>query len=266
MSESAETSAGGGAATSGIPRQLPATAESVPTAAGVPVIPAPPTPIRRTSGGASTPFRDSPDTDPPPTTEPDLSSAVSGAQRGDEASFRLIYRTVQPGLLRYLRVLVGDDAEDVASEAWLQIARDLPTFRGDADGFRGWAATIARHRALDHLRRRGRRQREDVPVELVTAQLAGPDDTAGEALEAMSTEAALRLITGLPLDQAEAVLLRVVMGLEAKTAGRVLGKRAGAVRTAAHRGLRRLAEQLGAVEHPGERGDQQDRSARSRRT
>ncbi|WP_241841890.1 RNA polymerase sigma factor [Pseudofrankia sp. BMG5.36] len=168
------------------------------------------------------------------------------AQRGDEAAFRLIYRAVQPGLLRYLRILVGDDAEDVASEAWLQIARDLRSFRGDFDGFRGWAATVARHRALDHLRRRARRQRDDLPVELVLPELAAPDDTAGEALEALSTETALRLIAGLPLDQAEAVLLRVVMGLDAKTAGRVLGKRAGAVRTAAHRGLRRLAEQLGA--------------------
>ncbi|WP_373412972.1 sigma factor, partial [Streptomyces sp. NRRL B-24572] len=35
----------------------------------------------------------------------------------------------------------------------LEIARDLGRFRGDGAGFRGWTATIARHRALDHLRR-----------------------------------------------------------------------------------------------------------------
>jgi len=35
-----------------------------------------------------------------------------------------------------------------------------------------------------------------------------------------------------------------VLGLDAKTAGQVLGKRPGAVRTAAHRGLQRLAERL----------------------
>jgi RNA polymerase sigma-70 factor (ECF subfamily) len=52
------------------------------------------------------------------------------------------------------------------------------------------------------------------------------------------------LIATLPRDQAEAVLLRVVLGLDAEAAGQVLGKRAGAVRTAAHRGLRRLARQL----------------------
>jgi RNA polymerase sigma-70 factor (ECF subfamily) len=186
--------------------------------------------------------------------QPDLSAAISRARRGDEGAFRLIYRATQPGLLRYVRLLVGDDAEDVASEAWLQIARDLASFRGDADDFRGWAATIARHRALDHLRRRNRRPRDDVPVEMVMTQLAAPDDTSGSALEAVSTEAALRLIAGLPLDQAEAVLLRVVMGLDAKAAGRVLGKRAGAVRTASHRGLRRLAEQLGELGISGSGG------------
>jgi RNA polymerase sigma-70 factor (ECF subfamily) len=177
--------------------------------------------------------------------ELDLRAAVVQAQGGDELAFRLIYRMIHPGLLRYLRVLVGDDADDVASEAWLQVTRDLATFRGDFDAFRGWTATIARHRALDHLRRRTRRRGESMPVEMVLTEVAAPDDTAGGALESISTEAALRLIAALPVDQAEAVLLRVVLGLDAKTAGRVLGKRAGAVRVAAHRGLRRLAEQLG---------------------
>jgi len=184
----------------------------------------------------------------------DLSAALSEAQRGNEDAFRLIYRTTGPGLLRYLRLIVGNDAEDVASEAWLQIARDLASFRGDFADFRGWAATVARHRALDHLRRRNRRPGDDMPIEMLMTELAAPDDTSRSALEAVSTEAALRLIAGLPLDQAEAVLLRVVMGLDAKAAGRVLGKRAGAVRVASHRGLRRLAEQLGELGITGSGG------------
>src|SRR5579875_1137769 len=70
------------------------------------------------------------------------------------------------------------------------------------------------------------------------------DDTAGGALEAVATRAAIALIATLPPDQAEAVLLRAVLGLDAATAGTVLGKRPGAVRTAAHRGLRTLARRL----------------------
>jgi RNA polymerase sigma-70 factor (ECF subfamily) len=51
-------------------------------------------------------------------------------------------------------------------------------------------------------------------------------------------------IRSLPRDQAEAVMLRAVMGMDAKTAGRVLGKRPGAVRSAAQRGLRSLEASL----------------------
>ena len=172
-----------------------------------------------------------------------LSAAVSAAQDGDEDAFRLLYRSIQPGLIRYLWVQVGDVAEDVASETWLQVARDLRKFRGDDAGFRGWVATIARHRALDHLRHQRRLPPADGLLEEV-AELQAADDTAGSAIDAMSTRAALALIARLPRDQGEAVLLRAVMGLDAKTAAKVLGKRAGAVRTAAYRGLRGLAAYL----------------------
>ncbi|MET9654119.1 RNA polymerase sigma factor [Streptomyces sp. NPDC006460] len=180
---------------------------------------------------------------PPAAHGPDLGSAVERAQRGDEEAFAEAYRIVHPGLLGYLRGMVGEDAEDVASEAWLEIARDLGRFRGDAAGFRGWTATIARHRALDHLRRARSRPRATA-LEQHVWELPAPGDVAVEALDALSTERALALIAGLPPDQAEAVLLRVVVGLDGATSARVLGKRPGAVRSAAHRGLKRLARQL----------------------
>jgi RNA polymerase sigma-70 factor, ECF subfamily len=183
----------------------------------------------------------------PATDQPAL---VAAAQRGDEVAFRDLYRAVQPGLLRYLRALVGDDAEDVASETWLQVARDLRAFRGK-EGFRTWVVMIGRNRAMDHLRRL-RRRPVTVAVDDLTELLhhAESADTAASAVESMSTEAALALIRSLPQDQAEAVLLRVVVGLDAPAAGRVLGKRPGAVRTACYRGLRRLADHLDQYADP----------------
>lgn len=181
----------------------------------------------------------------------DLDVALRAAQAGDEEAFRLLYRLQQPALLRYLRVLAGDDAEDVASEAWLQIARDLGGFTGDWDGFRGWTATIARHRAMDSLRAQRRRPVSALPVEhLPESRLATVADTADQAIELLGTEAAVALIATLPRDQAEAVMLRVVIGLDAKATGRILGKRAGAVRTAAYRGLKALADRLSAPAPP----------------
>lgn len=187
----------------------------------------------------------------------DLGGFVVRAQAGDETAFTRVYREVQPMLLGYLKGLVADDAEDVAAETWLQITRDLGTFRGDGQGFRGWAATIARHRALDHRRRRKTRP-ETTPLDQAPSGLHQARDAAVEALEHLDTVRALRGVAALPRDQAEAVLLRVVVGLDASRAAQVLGKRAGAVRTAAHRGLRRLAAQLALTqnvrdENPGPR-------------
>jgi RNA polymerase sigma-70 factor, ECF subfamily len=173
-----------------------------------------------------------------------LEAALGAAQRGDPDAYRTIYRDTQPRLLRYLHALTGDDAEDIASETWLHIARDLHTFHGDYDAFRGWAATIARHRALDHHRTHTRRPPPiPVPAEDL-ATIAAHDDTATTAIDTLTTTAAIRLISRLPPGQAEAVLLRAVLGLDATHAAAVLGKRPGAVRTAAHRGLRTLARHL----------------------
>lgn len=176
----------------------------------------------------------------------DLEDALQRAMGGDPAGFVTLYRELQPRLFRYARALVGQDADDVTGEAWLQIARDLPSFFGDLDGFRGWAASITRHRALDLVKARSRRRAEPLGLQVLPelADLTAAGDTAEAAIAALSTAQAVEIIASLPRDQAEAVLLRAVVGLSAQAAGSVLGKRAGAVRVAAHRGLKTLARQI----------------------
>jgi RNA polymerase sigma-70 factor (ECF subfamily) len=183
-----------------------------------------------------------------PGRQADLDATVQRMLHGDEDAFRLVYREIQPGLLRYLTYLVGEaDAEDVAAETWAQAVRDLGSFAGSLDGFRGWVTTIGRHRAMDHLRGRARRPVADVDAE-VLAEIPTPEGTETVALGLVSTTEALALIATLPPDQAEAVLLRAVVGLDAKSAAQVLGKRPGAVRTAAYRGLRTLQRRISAGE------------------
>jgi RNA polymerase sigma-70 factor, ECF subfamily len=185
----------------------------------------------------------------------DLDLALDAARLGHESGMADLWHALNPMVLRYLWVIVGQSAEDVASEAWLQAARDVHGFRGNAAGFRVWLFRVARHRALDELRRSG--SRPEVPAGLAAADdLAAPDDPAVEAIERLATRRALLLIAGLPPDQAEAVLLRAVAGLDVAQTADVLGKRPGAVRVAAMRGLRRLAVTLTAEQEPANAPEQ----------
>lgn len=167
-------------------------------------------------------------------------AALAGAQGGDQDGFTAVFRDVQPVLLRYLRVIAPEAAEDVAGETWLQVVTGLQSFRGDERAFRAWLFTIARHRAIDWGRARARRRTLPyTPDETETGPVA--PDTADVVLERMSTQAVLATIATLPSDQAEIIMLRVVAGLDAPAVARLVGKTPGAVRVAAHRGLKRLA-------------------------
>lgn len=165
---------------------------------------------------------------------------LAAAQGGSEAAFTRLWRDANPALLRYLRVIAPGAEEDIASETWVQVVRGMPLFRGDEQAWRAWLFTTARRRAIDLARRRSRRP--EAPLDDGTAaELPGPEDPAETALEHLSTSAAIALVSRLPRLQAEVILLRVVAGLDTESVARLVRRSPGAVRVAAHRGLRRLA-------------------------
>jgi RNA polymerase sigma-70 factor (ECF subfamily) len=174
----------------------------------------------------------------------DFDRALARARAGDESGFIMLWTDLNPRLLRYLRIL-GCDADDVASESWLQAVRDLGRFHADsADEFRAWLFTIARHRAIDDARSRVR-LRDRLLAPLLAAGQHGREDTSGsaedEVLDGLSTRRAIALVGKLSKDQAEVVALRVIAGLDTDAVAAMLGKSPGAVRVILHRGLRALA-------------------------
>jgi RNA polymerase sigma-70 factor (ECF subfamily) len=168
---------------------------------------------------------------------------LADAQAGDQDAFAAIFRDIQPPLLRYLQVIAAGAADDIAGDTWLQVIAGLARFRGDERAFRAWVFTIARHRAIDIGRSLARRKTLLVRLgETDGRQVTA--DTADVVLEQLSTRAVLAAIGSLPADQAEIIMLRVVAGLDAPSVAELVGKTPGAVRVAAHRGLRRLATQI----------------------
>jgi RNA polymerase sigma-70 factor (ECF subfamily) len=170
-----------------------------------------------------------------------LDDALSRARSGDESGFLELWRTLQPRLLRYLRVQSGESCEDIAAETWLQIVRDLPNFIGTADGFRGWLFTIARHRAIDAARAKSARPSDPVADIASAGRLASSPSAEQQAMEELSTQRALAMVSSLPREQAELVALRVIAGLDVASVAEIVGKSPGAVRVSVHRGLRALS-------------------------
>ena len=190
-----------------------------------------------------------------PTTRHSLGDQFPGiliaAQDGGEWAVAILYRWLHPAVVGYLRARAGDDAEDLASETWVAVARGLSNFSGDETAFRSWVFTIAHRRLIDLHRVTARRPRTRTLHPVEGEGLDGPlempadDDPAAEVVAAAAgDEAVRRIVKLLPKDQAEIILLRVVAGLPVDEVAAITGRKPGTVRVLQHRALRRLAERL----------------------
>ncbi len=172
-----------------------------------------------------------------------LLAAAQGDTGEADGAFSVLWRDANPALLRYARVIAPEAAEDVAADTWAHVVRGLDAFRGDEASWRAWLFTTARRRAIDEGRRRSRRPVVCVP-DLPDTAGPGSEDPADLVLEKLGTEAAISIISSLPRFQAEVIMLRVVAGLDNHAVAQLVGRSPGAVRVAAHRGLRRLEATL----------------------
>jgi RNA polymerase sigma-70 factor, ECF subfamily len=169
-----------------------------------------------------------------------MDDALVRARAGDEAGFLELWRSLQPRLLRLLRVLGCDDPDDVASETWLQVVRDLHRFSGGEEDFRKWLFAIGRNRAVDAARARSRRPASPMAAADLDTR-ADDQRVEDQVLDGMSVRGAVEILARLSPDQAEIVALRVIADLDTPYVAKILGKSEGAVRVALHRGLKALA-------------------------
>ena len=174
----------------------------------------------------------------------DFARVLAEAQGGSEDQFAVLWRDANPALLRYLRVLAPENAEDIAAETWVHVVRGLTRFVGDEAAWRAWLFTTARRRLIDQARLRKRHPAD--PLDDVNAvDMPRSPDAAQLALDNLATKSAVALLAQLPPLQAEVIMLRVVAGLDTEAVADLLGKTPGNVRVMAHRGLKKLEDLLG---------------------
>lgn len=181
-----------------------------------------------------------------PSNEDEFASLVEQARQGAEPALTAIYRGQQGRLLRVLRSEVGDAAEDVASQVWLEVFGSLARFEGGEADFRAFLFTVARRRVADHRRSRWRRPSTAVEPEVLHgAPDSSPtvDDLVADGID--GDAAVRRVVEILGEDVARVVLLRIVGGLSAEEVATLTGRSPGAVRVLQHRALKKLASELG---------------------
>lgn len=138
------------------------------------------------------------------------------AARGNDLAYEVLYRRHHQPVYAFIFHLLGgrhsaSDAEDIAQETF---ARGYASIRSKRDGsFRHWIITIARNRAIDHIRARSPRV---VPLhdETVECDPAAAVDCASVTAEDRAEFAwVVEAVGGLPERQREALVLRELGGM-----------------------------------------------------
>ena len=163
-------------------------------------------------------------------------SVLAAARAGADWAWERIYGDLAGPVIGYLRVHGAADPEDVAGEAFLQVVRDLPRFRGDERDFRAWVFTIVHRRLVDERRRRGRRPAAPMPEGL---DLPG-GDVVEDAQTRLDRRRVLDLLGELPPDQRSVLLLRILGDMTIEEIAGAVGKRPGAVKALQRRALNRV--------------------------
>jgi RNA polymerase sigma factor (sigma-70 family) len=180
------------------------------------------------------------------TLSPDFARILGAAKSGAEWAWAAIYRDLAGPVTGYLASRGAVDPDDLASETFFQVARDIASFAGDESGFRSWLFTIAHHRLLDAKRAADRRLRPTALVEPVCHCEGG--NTEDEAMGRLATAQVLSALERLTEDQRMVLALRIVGDLSLAETAQVLRRRAGAVKTLQHRALLALKREIEAGE------------------
>ena len=164
----------------------------------------------------------------------ELDGLARAASSGDSACLQRLLRVLGPDVLRVIRSVLGSthpDVEDLLQESLLGLIRALPSFRFESS-VKTLALTIGFRHALG-----AKRRRRDVARWIDSFQRLEEPLTASPESPAQSLEIERRrdlvaaLLTTIPKPQAEALGLRVVVGLSIEDIARTTEVPANTVRS-----------------------------------
>jgi len=171
---------------------------------------------------------------------------LPAAMRGDAMAYGRIVAASQNAVTAVALAITRDVAssEDIAQEAFISAWHNLPRLRNPSS-FLPWLRQITRNLAQDHLRRNGNRALDGEAAEIAIQQAADPASCPMEtAIEDERNAIAADLISELPEETREVLLLFYREGQSSKQVARLLGLSDAAVRKRLSRARQTVREEL----------------------
>ncbi len=161
-------------------------------------------------------------------------NAIRMIARGDGNFLEQIYDTMAKDIyhIAYAVTVCHADAEDILQDTMLLIVKNAPTYRGG--GARAWILTLARHKAIDLVRKR----KSDVPLDeaLATDKYEDNEETAWRN--------AMTLLETLDAFDRQIILLRLYREMPYADIAEIMGISAAATQKRYRRALAKLKKQF----------------------
>jgi len=165
---------------------------------------------------------------------------IAGIRGGREAAMTQLYDRYSSIVYSVALRVLGDTgaAEDVLQEVFMQLWRKPEAFDANRGSLAAWLAVIARHRAIDALRKR--KPETDIN-EVVIALDLDLEEEAGRKIAIGKVRGAL---AGMPPEQRKAVELAFFEGLTHSEVAAKTGEPLGTVKTRIRSALQSLRKVL----------------------
>lgn len=172
----------------------------------------------------------------------DSRDRIAAAKAGADWAWQELYLELAGPISGYLRAGGAADPDDLTSEVFLQVARDISRFDGDDASFRSWVFVIAHRRLIDA--RRTMSRRPAIVGDASDHSESPGGDVEEEAMERLSVGQMAELLDELTEDQRHVLTLRLIADLSLEETAATMGKRVGAIKALQRRALSNLRSAL----------------------
>jgi RNA polymerase sigma-70 factor (ECF subfamily) len=186
---------------------------------------------------------------------PDDAALMAELARGEQAALERLYdrygRAVYSLVLRITQH--GAMAEEIVQDVFLQLWKNAPLYQPERGRLEPWLFTIARNRALDHLRLKREKQRRLEDAMEIEPSAVAPNPEAYVDQQRRS-EKVRAVMAALPADERRAIELAFFDGMSHSEVATALAKPLGTVKSWIRNGLLRLREELATPAYGGRAG------------